>query len=199
MKTLVLFLILNNALSLMFCMKVKSSTTGLPNTPKGDDLDNHYGTLPAGDKYGPKANLKGLNLKRAGHKDGEPISPIENFNDVIVPKFIKSGDLSNTSADATQIIDAPLATAKVDIHTDLVHDSIVSTPVLIGTEVERVNVSTLDRETGNVVVEKTTTKKPVLAVLHTAREITTPITTSVDLNTGRIIKNKSEKKLVGLE
>lgn len=194
MKTLVCFLILNFVL----CYSITNSKA-LPTTPKANDLENHYGTKPGDNAFGPKANLKGLNLKRAGHKQGEPISPIENFNEEIVPKFISSGSLDNTSADASKIINAPITNPKVEIHTNLVHNAIIKTPVHIGNEIERTNVSVLDRETGQVSVEKKTITRPILAVMQTAREVTTPVTTSVDLATGKIIKGDGTKILLGTE
>jgi hypothetical protein len=192
MKTLVCFLILNFVL----CFSITSSKA-LPTTPKANDLGNHFGTKPGDNAFGPKANLKGLNLKRAGHKQGEPISPIENFNEEIVPKNISSGSLDNTSADASLIIKAPITNPKIEIHTNLVHNAIIKTPVHIGNEIERTNVSVLDRETGKVSVEKKTVTRPILAVMQTAREVTTPIVHSVDLTTGNIITADGSKKLLG--
>jgi hypothetical protein len=194
MKTLVCFLILNFVL----CYSITNSKA-LPTTPKAGDLENHFGTKPGDNAFGPKANLKGLNLKRAGHKEGEPISPIENFNEEIVPKLISSGSLDNTSADASKIIKAPITNPKVEIHTNLVHNAIIKTPVHIGNEIERTNVSVLDRETGQVNVERKTITRPILAVMQTAREVTTPVVTSVDLATGQIIKGDGSKTLLGEE
>lgn len=210
MKTLAFFLILNIVLSLTISSKlttfksklnnqIKLKTNQLPVTPKANDLNNHYGTKPQEELYGPKANLKGLNLKRAGHSQGEPISPISNFNEELDPEFIASGDLSNTSADASLIIKAPIVKPKVIIHSKLIHDAVVKTPVHIGNEVEKKKISILDRGTGKVTVHNISVSKPILSVLNTAKEIVTPVDTVVDLKSGNIIKSKSNKVLLGVE
>ena len=194
MKTLAIFLILNTVLSLTLCKKLQKEN-GLPSAPSGKYLKNHYGTIPKENHYGPTASLKGMNIVRS-NKDGE-IQPIGNYDKEIDIKEVASGSLENTSRDATKIINAELAAPKVHIETDLIHNAVVKTPVHIGNELERVNVHTLNRENGEVTVEKITTKKPILAVLETAKQVNTKVNTYVDISTGKIIEPNSEKKLLG--
>jgi len=77
-------------------------------TPKGNDLKNHYGSEPVQDKYGPKAS-SGVNLRREGAAPGQPVTPILNYESEINNSEVVAGDLTNTSPDASKIISAPLA------------------------------------------------------------------------------------------
>ena len=80
----------------------------LPVTPKGLDLENHFGTEPVEDIFGPKA-LIGHQLARRGVEIGTAITPIRNFDMEINPAFVVSGDLDNTAYDARRIIKAEIA------------------------------------------------------------------------------------------
>jgi len=192
MKTVVLFLSLILSIALISAMK-------LPVTPKGNDLSNHYGTAPASESYGPKSDSQGLNVKRRGEAPGVGISPISNFNQEIDPTQVISGNLDNIAVDATTILNPTLASPKVSINTNLVHDAVVKTPVQIGTDVERTKITTMDRETGQVDVVQNTVKKPILAILETPKSVTTNFDTTVDLSTGTIVTPSGDKQLLGID
>ena len=83
----------------------------LPVTPKGYDLENHFGTEPVANFYGPKA-LIGQQLARRGVEIGTAITPIRNFETEINPFMVVSGDLDNTAYDARRIIKAQIASKK---------------------------------------------------------------------------------------
>ncbi len=76
----------------------------LPFTPKAGDLTDHFGTEPAHDVYGPKL-IQNNKLVREGISGKDTIiTPITNFNQEINPIEVVSGDLLNTSFDASKII-----------------------------------------------------------------------------------------------
>ena len=80
----------------------------LPITPKGLDLENHYGTEPVADIFGPRT-LIGQQLARRGVIIGTAITPITNFEKEINPINVVSGDLDNTAYDARKIVNALIA------------------------------------------------------------------------------------------
>jgi hypothetical protein len=74
-------------------------------TPQGEDLSNHFGTRPEDNVYGVHNAAPVVNLIRQGVTGPEvPITPITNFNKEIKPEEVRSGDLTNTSYDASKII-----------------------------------------------------------------------------------------------
>ena len=78
-------------------------------TPKAADLDNHFGTDPAHNLYGPKIEQP-INLVREGVTGPEvSITPITNFSKEINPAEVVSGDLTNTAYDASKIRKAEIA------------------------------------------------------------------------------------------
>ena len=84
----------------------------LPVTPKGYDLENHFGTEPVENIFGPKP-LIGHQLARRGVEIGTAITPIRNFEREINPAFVVSGDLDNTAYDASRMIKAQIASNKL--------------------------------------------------------------------------------------
>ena len=78
-------------------------------TPKALDLNDHFGTETTLNYYGPQPPKVALDLRRRGVVGGGPISPIPNFGAQISPPNVKSGDLLNTSYDASKIIDPIIA------------------------------------------------------------------------------------------
>ena len=83
---------------------------GFPATPKADDLQDHFGTEPVKNIYGPNSHHVLAHLAREGVTgEGTPITPINNFGKEINPVQVVAGDLDNTSYDASKIIKAPYA------------------------------------------------------------------------------------------
>jgi hypothetical protein len=194
MKNLCIFLILNLVLVLALTKHIN-----LPSPPTADNLRNHFGTNPSSKMFGPAAFTKGMNIVRRGRLVGEDILPIENIDEEILPEELTSGSLDNTSRDATKIIRPAHADPKVHINTNLTHNAVIKTPVHVGDQLEKVTVKTLNRETGMVNVEKTTLKKPILAVLETAKEVNTQVDTLIDVSSGNEIKPDESKALLGTD
>jgi len=83
-----------------------------PITPKAGDLTDHFGTEPSRNIYGPK-NVHVANVAREGVTGNDtPITPIRNFGAEINPLQVVSGDLDNTSFDASKIIKPEIAGIK---------------------------------------------------------------------------------------
>jgi hypothetical protein len=162
-------------------------------TPKAMDLKDHFGSEPVANKYGPKPVL-GTNLLREGVGPGAGVTPITNFDAMINPTQVVAGDLTNTAHDASRIIDAPLAKPKAEIVTNFTHEALVKTPVHLGNHVEEKTITTMNRMTGAVESKTVTETKPVMGVLNTVREVTTPHSTIVDLTTGKITSNTPPEK-----
>jgi len=79
-------------------------------TPKASDLNDHFGTDPARGIYGPKPAALEVKLMREGITGKDtPITPITNFNKEINPVQVVSGELDNTSYDASKIIKPVIA------------------------------------------------------------------------------------------
>lgn len=79
-------------------------------TPKAADLGDHFGTEPVKNLYGPKTILPPPSLMREGVTGkGTPIIPINNFYKEINPTAVASGDLDNTSYDASKIVKPAIA------------------------------------------------------------------------------------------
>lgn len=186
----------NNAivLFLISCQIIGTLSTKL--TPKGTDLANHYGTEPVADQFGPKANV-GVNLRREGVSAGVAITPILNYDKEINNSQVKSGDLDNTSFDASKIITPSLAKPKAEIKTTFTHEAVVKTPVHLGNQIEEKTITKMDRMTGQVDTQIVQTEKPILGLLNTVREVQTQQTTVVDLTTGKIDNAEPAKALHG--
>jgi hypothetical protein len=81
----------------------------LPVTPKAADLSDHFGSEPVKNVYGPH-NVGVARLVREGITgEATPITPIRNFSKEINPDNVVSGDLLNTSYDASKIIKPEIA------------------------------------------------------------------------------------------
>lgn len=166
----------------------------LPDPPRANDLANHYGTNPSANVYGPvPPTLQPGQLMRRGVTSGIPITPINNFNQEIDPKAVVSGDLLNTAPDASKIITPPLAEPKLKIDTVYRHEAVIKTPVHLGDNIEEKSVQHMDRLTGKITTHVEKTRKPILGVLNTVREVETPHTTIMNLKTHRITSNDPPK------
>jgi hypothetical protein len=87
----------------LFIALSQFTSIAITTTPKADNLENHFGTEPVKDVYGPKVKV-GINLRREGVKVGQPFTPILNYNQEINNKEVVNGDLTNASYDASKII-----------------------------------------------------------------------------------------------
>lgn len=96
--------------SLMILSGVQSvKLRGLPMTPKAMDLNDHFGLEPAASPYGPQQTGTVKLMREGITGEGTPITPITNFNKEINPAQVVSGDLDNTSYDASKIVKPELA------------------------------------------------------------------------------------------
>ncbi len=168
----------------------------ISSTPKANDLANHFGTEPVKDVYGPKVDT-GFNLRREGVKVGEPFTPIYNYHQEINNKEVVAGDLTNAAYDASKIITPNLAKPKAVITTTFNHEAVINTPVHVGTDVQRKTVTSFNRLTGKVDSQTIETRKPVLALLKTARNVKSDHVTTVDMTNGKILKGGEPKVLHG--
>ena len=87
-----------------FSAKLRGPTDKPPLTPKASDLDNHFGTEPANGIYGPKPHVEQRLMREGITGKDTAITPIKNFNEEINPSQVVSGELVNTSYDASKII-----------------------------------------------------------------------------------------------
>jgi len=79
-------------------------------TPKAADLGDHFGTEPVKNLYGPKPVVIAPSLMREGITGRDtPITPINNFYKEVTPTAVASGELDNTSYDASKIIKPAIA------------------------------------------------------------------------------------------
>jgi hypothetical protein len=98
-------------LIILSCSLVSGSNLRVPFplTPKAADLTDHFGTEPVQNVYGPK-DYRVVHLAREGVTgEGTPITAITNFGKEINPVQVVSGDLENTSYDASKIIKPEIA------------------------------------------------------------------------------------------
>lgn len=181
----------------LFNMIFFSSNMRLPTTPKGNDLNNHFGMSTNENKYGPKSSFFDENIPRQGYVPGDNVTPITNFGEEIGDKNIASGNLNNVAKDASKIITPNLDVPSILIEADLVHNAVVKTPVQIGVQIETEKETVLNKDTGKISKKETTTERPILAVLLTNQEVTTKVNTVVDAATGKVIEIGSQKQLLG--
>jgi len=90
--------------SLIFAGKLRGPMDKPPLTPKAADLSDHFGTEPAHGVYGPKSVSEQRLMREGITGKDTPISPITNFNKEIIPSQVVSGELDNTSYDASKIV-----------------------------------------------------------------------------------------------
>ena len=119
-------------ISFSFAIKVRQ----LPIPPTAADLSDHFGTRPSQNIYGPKEKYP-IDLAREGIRatGGTRITPISNFDQEINSNRVASGDLLNTSYDASKIIQPIIAQPKLDVKTTLEHEAVVHTPVHVGNQI----------------------------------------------------------------
>jgi hypothetical protein len=193
-------------LSLALIIMISSINTqgltprGFPRTPKALDLDDHFGTEPVQNVYGPQARLVVADLAREFDTvDGPRYStPITNLVQEIRPEEQVSGDFTNTSYDASKIIRPEIANPKAEINSTFVHEAIVNTPVHLGTQHTSKLVNTSNRLTGEVSSKEIHSEKPIVGVIKNLRQVTSNKKTFVDIHTGNIINTQKPTFLHGV-
>lgn len=95
--------------SFAFSARLRGPLDKPPATPKAADLSDHFGTEPAHGIYGPKAHVEQRLMREGITGRDTPITPINNFNKEINPSQVVSGELDNTSYDASKIIKPVIA------------------------------------------------------------------------------------------
>jgi len=174
---------------------------GFIRTPKAYDLDDHFGTEPASDLYGPPAHVATQQPSIAREYDSvdgpKYALPIKNFSSEIKPEDVVHGDLTNTAYDATKIIKVPYANPKAEIDSEFVHDAVVSTPVHLGNKTTSKLVTSQNRQTG-VLQEKTIEEtKPIVGIVKNLRQVRTGRKTFLDIHTGKVINTQKPTILHG--
>lgn len=102
-------IIKNLAILLIVTCSLVMSVRILPVTPKAADLSDHFGSEPVKNVYGPhKVGVARL-VREGITGEATPITPISNFSKEINPDQVVSGDLLNTSFDASKIIKPEIA------------------------------------------------------------------------------------------
>ncbi len=172
---------------------------GMPFTPKALDLEDHFGTNPANNFYGPQSYLKIMDIPREFDSvDGNHlITPISNL-DILNKDEIIHGDLNNTAYDASRIITPQYAVPKAEIKAKFIHDAVVNTPVLNGYQTIQRQINTFDTVTGQMNNKIITTEKPIVEVRKNLRTVETDHTSFVNLLNGHNIDPFREKTLVGI-
>ena len=198
MKFLYFILYISYIIHLHTCITL--SHKRLPITPKATDLDNHYGTIPSENKYGPNTAER-IQLTREGLTTGEniKITPITNLEQEIKHNEVVSGNLDNTSYDASKIINAHLTKPKIEINADIVHDAIIKTPVHLGSIVNEKEIHHVNKLNGEIDVDKFQIEKPLMGTLNNIEEVTTRHKAVVDLDEGKVInENKANLTYHGI-
>lgn len=196
-KTLVVIFMLSQSWS--------KQIRGFPPTPKAADLQDHFGTEPVQNLYGPTNRVTIAHIAREGVTgEATPISPITNFGKEIDPVQVVAGDLDNTSYDASKIIKAPYAgkifnnlDPKFNIKSTIVHEAVVKTPVHMGTQYEERASQSMNRVTGQVTKKTVTVEKPIIGIMNNVRQVQSNQETLVNINTGRIIDVTKKAELHG--
>ena len=174
---------------------------GFAKTPKAFDLDDHFGTEPASDLYGPPAHAsttEPLLAREYDSVDGPKYSsPIKNFSQEIRPEDVVHGDLMNTAYDATKIIKVAYANPKAEIDSEFVHDAIISTPVHLGNKISSKLVASQNRQTGVSQEKRIEESKPIVGIVKNLRQVRTGRKTFLDIHTGKIINTQKPTMLHG--
>jgi hypothetical protein len=173
---------------------------GFPYTPKALDLEDHFGTEPVQNRYGPAAHILVPSdiAREYDSVDGVKLTtPITNLN-VINPNEVVHGDLTNTAYDATKIINPLLSNAKAKIETTFVHDAVVSTPVQVATHTDTKDVNIMNRITGEVTTKRVITEKPVISIIKNLRKVSDNKTTYYDMAKQALIDTNPKARLVGV-
>lgn len=98
----------------IICLLTFTYCLRLPDPPRANDLEDHFGTNPGANLYGPvhPGAVGNRDLMRQGMNSGIPITPITNFHQEINPHDVVAGNFLNTAPDASKIIKPNLAGKK---------------------------------------------------------------------------------------
>jgi len=111
---------------------------------------------------------------------------------------VRSGHLSNIAPEATGLVTANWAKPIAEVHTALHTKSIVKTPVLLGNEVIRNEVTNTNPVTGQVLNSTTyLEEKPILGVVHQLQDVTTHHKQYINLENGKRINTADVKAKFG--
>jgi hypothetical protein len=187
---------MNKAIALFLISIQIISFGSSKSTPKAGDLENHYGTDLSHNKYGPH-HPHGVNLRREGVGPGVPVTPIHNYNAEINPAHVVAGNLENTAFDASKIVNAVIATPKIEIKTKFHHEAVVKTPVHLGNHVEDRVVTSFNRINGKVDSKKVSVTKPILGIKNEVKNVVHEHTSVVDVHTGKLAAGNPDVKLHG--
>jgi hypothetical protein len=176
---------------------------GFERTPKALDLEDHFGTEPVTNQYGPQARAGAHTVDLAREFDSvdgsRAFTPITNFSAEIRPNDVVSGHLDNTAYDASKIIKVQLADPKAEINTSFIHDVIVNTPVHVGTHHQTKTVMTQNRVTGEVSEKVVHSEKPIVAVVKNLRNIDTEKKTFLNIRKGTVYNTQMPTMLHGMD
>ena len=170
---------------------------GIAYTPKAQDLENHYGSLPQDNLYGPNTYKKSdIAREFSSVNHLKVVTPITNLNS-INQKDVVNGSLDNTAYDASKIITPILSNPKAIINTTLIHDVVTNTPVHIATQTNTNKLTTLNKITGEISSKTITTEKPIVSIVKNLRKVGDIRKTVYDLKGNKIIFPDTNKKFVG--
>ena len=68
------------------------------------------------------------------------------------------------------------------------HETVLKTPVRLGTTYDEKTITTMNRVTGQIDTNTMTIEKPVIGVVNVPRQISTEHKTLVDVHTGKVIE-----------
>lgn len=180
----------------LFLDSFQIQISNLPITPKASDLNNHYGTNPSANIYGPHHYFN--DIPREGVNLHSKISSIQNLEDEIIPQQVTSGNLMNTAVDASKIIEPLYATPKLVINSNFNHNTIVETPIQLGIQKEERQRDILNKIDGQVDSQQVTVEKPIVGLVKNLRNVNTKHQTIIDLKTGKQINNEPKIGYVGV-
>ena len=79
---------------------------------------------------------------------------------------------------------------KFVIDSKIVSEAVIKTPVQIGVQHETNVTENMNRITGEITKQTVTVDKPILSEMKNLREVTTPVKTIVNINTGAIVPSE---------
>jgi len=174
---------------------------GFDRTPKALDLEDHFGTEPVLNIFGPQSRGVVVDIAREFDSvDGSRVfTPITNFAQEINPLDVVHGNLDNTAYDASRIIRPEIADPKAEIKAKYISEAIINTPVHLGTKFETKLVRTQNRVTGEENEKVVNTEKPIIGVLKNLRQVDQERTTFVNIRNGNIINTQKPTMLHGTD
>lgn len=214
--SLIIFLILSSSITLTLSKsknKHKSNSHSKKNSPKGLDLQNHFGESNVEATYGPttkysehiESNLEQFtpqifepNRRKFQSEVDEHLKAVYPQNQ-LNPTALKSGELTNNAPTASRLINPDIAAPKVSIDAEYNHPALVKDPTFYGFRKEYVPVQAYDNRSGQIVEDKIVVDKPVYGWEDNIKNVSTRVNHTVDLRTGEAIQSNDEKVLHGVD